>query len=59
MFGMFAVCRTGRRIHARPLLQRLIFDSLKSIGRYKEVEMSRTVCYVAEDHVCLELFVSY
>lgn len=59
MFGMFAVCRTGRRIHARTLLQRLIFDSLKPIGRYKEVEMSRAVCYVAEDHVCLEHFASY
>lgn len=54
MFGMFAVCRTGRRIHARTLLQRLIFDSLKPIGRYKEVEMSRE-----EDHVCLEHFASY
>lgn len=59
MFGMFAVCRTGRRIHASSLLQPLIFDSLKSIGRYKEIEMSRAVCYVAEDHVCLEHFASY
>lgn len=36
-----------------------MFDSLKPIGRYKEVEMSRAVCYVAEDHVCLEHFASY
>ena len=52
--GLDVVSKEGR-----PLLRRLIFDSLKSIGRYKEVEMSRAVCYVAEDHVCLEHFVSY